>query len=87
MALRHRPGTLRRMTPAIHAVGDCLTLVGSGHSPSSPNLNGEIIDAAGRAGFVVYRVRWADGRESMLASSVVGKPATDSTTRPRGGRS
>jgi hypothetical protein len=56
------------------AVGDRVTLAGSGHSPSSPNLSGEIVEVAGRAGCGVYRVRWADGQETMLASSAVSDP-------------
>lgn len=51
------------------AVGDEVMLAGPGHSGSSPNLVGRIVEISGRS--AVCRVRWSDGRETMLASSVL----------------
>jgi uncharacterized protein DUF1918 len=51
------------------AVGDVLGIAASGSSGAGATRRGTIVGLAGSAGSDVYRVRWADGRETMLAAS------------------
>jgi hypothetical protein len=44
-----------------------LALAGSGSAGASPTRRGEVVAIADPD---VYRVRWTDGRETMLAASV-----------------
>lgn len=54
--------TTAQRTARRGSVGDEILVASSGHSSSSPDRRGEIIDVIGRH----YLVRWSDGRQSVL---------------------
>jgi hypothetical protein len=63
-----RAGARGRMNAAgAPAVGDVLAVAGSGSAGASRTRLGEVVALAAHD---VYRVRWTDGRETMLAASV-----------------
>ena len=61
-------------------VGDEITISGPGHSGSSSNLHGEILEIFGRPGEKLFRVLWADG-----TVTVVPPGAVRTTSTPRSG--
>jgi hypothetical protein len=61
-------------------VGDEVLVARPGHSHSSPDLAGTILEVAGSKTFPVYRVRWADSGESMTAASAVQPSAARTVT-------
>ena len=60
-------------------VGDEITISGPGHSGSSSNLHGQIIEICGGPGEELFRVLWADGTLTVVPSSVARRT---STSRP-----
>lgn len=57
---------MQKHTPRLR-VGDEIDVVRSGHAPGHRNGHGRVLGVLGRPGREVYRVRWADGIESMYA--------------------
>lgn len=65
------------------SVGDEILVASSGHSSSSPDRRGEIIGVVGEH----YRVRWTDGRETVLHPAAGASTPKPAISRLRGERS
>ena len=70
-------------TLAHPGIGDEIAIAGPGHSSSSPNLHGEILDVLGEPGSELYRVRWSDGTITILPSGAAPKQALVTRATPR----
>ena len=57
-------------------VGDEITISGPGHSGSSSNLHGEILEIFGRPGEELFRVLWADGTVTVVPPGAVRTTST-----------
>ena len=56
-------------------VGEEILIAGPGHSSSSPNLRGELLEIWETSDGGLFRVRWGDGTETVLPETLVRVPA------------
>lgn len=56
-------------------VGEEIVIAGPGHSTSSPNLRGEVLEIWGPPGRELLRVRWGDGMVTVVPAAAVGARA------------
>ncbi len=62
-------------------IGEEIVMAGPGHSSSSPDLRGEVLEILGPPGRELLRIRWGNGTETVLPQHAAGTPA-----RPRPSR-
>jgi hypothetical protein len=69
------------MGDTVWQVGDALRMRRSGRSSSEEVI---VVEVRERAGGMLYRVRWADGRETLVPESALGRPAPSRASRVAG---
>ena len=62
-------------------VGEEILIAGPGHSSSSPDRRGEVLEITGVPGRELLHVRWGDGTVTVVPEDVAGARSASGSTR------